>query len=68
MIKLILLAIWLVMVLYAPFELTRIILAVNSGQHYWVVPWFWMAELVAIWAGYLFIGIIIFNIKKGAER
>lgn len=38
--------------LYAPFELTRVLLDLNAGKHP-IVPWFLGWEIAAIWVGFI---------------
>ena len=67
-VRLIILAVLVFMMLYAPFELTRIILGLQRGLKFYA-PWYWVAEIIAIWVGFIiampFIWKGIYEIQKG---
>lgn len=50
-----------IMTWYSPVELTRILLLINAG-HSIVLPWYWIAEICAIWIGYAIGGLTLWYI------
>ena len=52
-IRIVFIVILVFLTLFAPFELSRIIIMTQNGQKFWATPWYWVAELIAIWVGYV---------------
>ncbi len=53
--------------LYAPFELTRVILLVKAGYHV-VAPWYAWYEISAIWIGFVMMIVILLLVNKNHQR
>ena len=54
-------------VLYAPFELSRIVITTFLSPNQtlaWKAPGYWVAELFAIWVGFLFITLAVIRVSK----
>lgn len=58
--KIFFIVLMVVMILYAPFELTRILLLLNAGYTL-SLPWYWVAEIFAIWIGYIIAGFVVWK-------
>ena len=62
--------IWVALIavsLYAPFELSRILIKTALSPSHtmvWKAPWYWVAELIATWVGYLFITLAVIRVSK----
>jgi hypothetical protein len=52
--------------LYAPFELTRVILLIKAGYHP-VAPWYAWYDIAVIWIGFVMMIVILLLVNKNHQ-